>query len=59
MPFTQSQNITESYRWFAPELCYGKVVMSTASDVYSFSMTVIEVRFFCLLHAIFLDLEII
>ncbi|KDQ57135.1 hypothetical protein JAAARDRAFT_78967 [Jaapia argillacea MUCL 33604] len=38
--FTQSQGVSESYRWFAFELCYGTVVLSPAADIYAFAMTV-------------------
>ncbi|KAJ7910823.1 kinase-like domain-containing protein [Mycena leptocephala] len=41
-PFNQSRGVTNSYRWFAPELCIGEGVLSFASDVYSYGMTVLE-----------------
>ncbi|KAF7368658.1 TKL/TKL-ccin protein kinase [Mycena venus] len=41
-PFNQSRGVTSSYRWFAPELCVGEGVLSFASDVYSYGMTVLE-----------------
>ncbi|EJD03397.1 kinase-like protein [Fomitiporia mediterranea MF3/22] len=44
MPFTQSQGMSESYRWFAPELCYAPGVLSLESDIYAYSMTVLEAR---------------
>ncbi|OCB91948.1 kinase-like protein [Sanghuangporus baumii] len=42
MPFTQSSGVSESYRWFAPELCSAPGILSLASDVFAFAMTVIE-----------------
>lgn len=42
MPFTQSRGVSESYRWFAPELCSAPGVLSPASDVFAYSMTVLE-----------------
>ncbi|KAL5528090.1 hypothetical protein ACEPAF_7226 [Sanghuangporus sanghuang] len=42
MPFTQSRGVSDSYRWFAPELCSAPGVLSTASDVFAYSMTVLE-----------------
>ncbi|KAL5500981.1 hypothetical protein ACEPAH_9368 [Sanghuangporus vaninii] len=42
MPFTQSSGVSESYRWFAPELCSAPGILSPASDVFAFAMTVIE-----------------
>ncbi|KAH8119614.1 kinase-like protein [Phellopilus nigrolimitatus] len=44
VPFTQSRGVSESYRWFAPELCSAPGILSPASDVFAFSMTVLEVR---------------
>lgn len=44
MPFTQSRGVSDSYRWFAPELCSAPGVLSCASDVFAFSMTALEVR---------------
>jgi len=44
VPFTQSHGVSESYRWFAPELCVGKGTLSTCCDIYAFAMTVVEVR---------------
>ena len=43
VPFTQSRGVSESYRWFAPELCSVPGVISTYSDVFAFGMTVVEV----------------
>lgn len=43
IPFTQSRGVSDSYRWFAPELCNGPCVLSTASDIYAFAMTILEV----------------
>jgi hypothetical protein len=45
VPFTQSQGISDSYRWFAPELCVGPGILSTSSDIYSFAMTALEVGY--------------
>ena len=41
--FTQSQLAPQSYRWFAPELCYPPGVISLASDIYAFGMTILEI----------------
>ncbi|KAG7100268.1 hypothetical protein E1B28_002041 [Marasmius oreades] len=41
-PFTQSDGVAALYRWFAPEMCLGEGLMSPASDIYSFGMTVLE-----------------
>ena len=46
VPFTQSRGISDSYRWFAPELCSAPGILSTASDVFAYAMTVLEVRLF-------------
>jgi hypothetical protein len=43
VPFTQSRGVSDSYRWFAPEVCVGQGVLSTNSDVFAFAMTVLEV----------------
>lgn len=43
MPFTQSRGVSDSYRWFAPELCCFPGVISTRSDVFAFAMTALEV----------------
>ena len=43
MPFTQSRGVSDSYRWFAPELCCAPGILSTASDVFAYAMTVLEV----------------
>ncbi|KAI5115920.1 hypothetical protein M0805_005351 [Coniferiporia weirii] len=42
MPFTQSRGISESYRWFAPELCSATGILSPAADVFAYGMTVLE-----------------
>ncbi|KAJ7765638.1 kinase-like domain-containing protein [Mycena metata] len=42
IPFTQSRGVPDSYRWFAPEVCIGRGVLSLASDIYSYGMTVLE-----------------
>ncbi|KAF9256245.1 kinase-like protein [Marasmius fiardii PR-910] len=41
MRYTQSDGAISLYRWFAPEIHEG--VISLASDVYSFGMTVLEI----------------
>ena len=46
MPFTQSRGVSDSYRWFAPELCCSPGILSTASDVFAYAMTVLEVCLF-------------
>lgn len=43
VPFTQTRGLSDSYRWFAPELCTTNGTLSPASDVFSYSMTVLEV----------------
>ncbi|KAJ7918178.1 kinase-like protein [Mycena leptocephala] len=40
--FSQSRGVNDSYRWFAPEVCIGQGVLSLASDIYSYGMTVLE-----------------
>ncbi|KII95384.1 hypothetical protein PLICRDRAFT_99108 [Plicaturopsis crispa FD-325 SS-3] len=42
VPFTHSTGVNESYRWFAPEMLIGEGSFSTASDIYSFAMTMLE-----------------
>ncbi|KAJ7095185.1 kinase-like domain-containing protein [Mycena belliarum] len=42
VPFSQSRGVSDSYRWFAPEVCIGQGVLSLSSDVYAFGMTVLE-----------------
>lgn len=42
IPFTQSRGVSDSYRWFAPEVCVGQGVLSISSDVYAFAMTALE-----------------
>jgi len=42
VPFSQSNGVSDSYRWFAPELCIGQGMLSIRSDVYAFGMTVLE-----------------
>ncbi|KAJ7224674.1 kinase-like domain-containing protein [Mycena pura] len=39
---TQSHGVSDSYRWFAPELCTGDGSRSFSSDVYAYGMTVLE-----------------
>jgi hypothetical protein len=43
IPFTQSRGVSDSYRWFAPEVCVGQGVLSLNSDIYAYAMTVLEV----------------
>ncbi|KAJ4473806.1 kinase-like domain-containing protein [Lentinula aciculospora] len=42
IPFTQSRGVSDSYRWFAPEVCKGQGVLSARSDVYALGMTILE-----------------
>ncbi|KAJ7047565.1 kinase-like domain-containing protein [Mycena alexandri] len=42
VPFSQSRGVSDSYRWFAPELCVGPGVLSLGSDIYAYAMTVLE-----------------
>ena len=42
-PFTQSKGVSESYRWFAPELCSPPGMLSCQSDIFALAMTIIEV----------------
>ena len=41
---TQTAGESDSYRWFAPEILMGHVTMSAKGDIYSFGMTILEVR---------------
>jgi len=41
-PFTQSKGISDSYRWFAPEICSHPGILSPQSDMFSFAMTILE-----------------
>ncbi|THV03284.1 kinase-like protein [Dendrothele bispora CBS 962.96] len=43
IPFTQSRGVSDSYRWFAPEVCVGEGRLSIMSDIYAYAMTVLEV----------------
>ncbi|KAJ7638623.1 kinase-like domain-containing protein [Roridomyces roridus] len=43
IPFSQSRGVSDSYRWFAPEVCIGQGVLSLGSDVYAYGMTVLEI----------------
>ncbi|KAF7433209.1 hypothetical protein PC9H_005159 [Pleurotus ostreatus] len=43
IPFTQSRGVSDSYRWFAPEVCVGQGTLSVASDIYALAMTILEV----------------
>ena len=54
-PFTQSKGISDSYRWFAPEICSAPGVLSPQSDMFSFAMTVIEVNCAALYWKMFAD----
>ncbi|KAJ3745599.1 kinase-like domain-containing protein [Lentinula detonsa] len=42
IPFTQSRGVSDSYRWFAPEVCKGPGVLSARSDMYALGMTILE-----------------
>ncbi|KAK6984534.1 kinase-like domain-containing protein [Favolaschia claudopus] len=42
VPFTESRGASDSYRWFAPEVCADQGVLSLSSDVYAYGMTVLE-----------------
>jgi len=42
VPFSQSNGVSDSYRWFSPELCVGQGVLSISSDIYAFAMTILE-----------------
>ncbi|ESK97516.1 tkl tkl-ccin protein kinase [Moniliophthora roreri MCA 2997] len=42
VPFTQSRGVSDSYRWFAPEVCVGEGALSLAADIYAFAMTALE-----------------
>ncbi|KAF9076713.1 kinase-like domain-containing protein [Rhodocollybia butyracea] len=44
IPFTQSRGVSDSYRWFAPEVCKGQGVLSASSDIYALGMTILEVN---------------
>jgi len=41
LPMTEVQGL-HSFRWFAPEMLDGEMLISTSSDIYSFSMTILE-----------------
>ncbi|KAJ7179314.1 kinase-like domain-containing protein [Mycena filopes] len=43
IPFSQSRGVSDSYRWFAPEVCIGQGVLSMSSDVYAWAMTILEI----------------
>ncbi|KAJ7904313.1 kinase-like domain-containing protein [Mycena olivaceomarginata] len=43
IPFSQSRGVSDSYRWFAPEVCIGQGVLSLSSDVYAYGMTILEI----------------
>ncbi|KAL0574327.1 hypothetical protein V5O48_007638 [Marasmius crinis-equi] len=43
IPFTQSRGVSDSYRWFAPEVCVGQGALSKYSDIYAFAMTSLEI----------------
>ncbi|KAF8993115.1 hypothetical protein BDZ89DRAFT_1085898, partial [Hymenopellis radicata] len=42
VPFTQSRGVADSYRWFAPEVCVGQGLLSCASDIYAYAMTMLS-----------------
>ncbi|EPQ59367.1 kinase-like protein [Gloeophyllum trabeum ATCC 11539] len=42
VPFTQSRGVSDSYRWFAPELCIGQGILTLQADIYAYGMTVLE-----------------
>lgn len=50
VPFSQSNGVSDSYRWFAPELCIGQGVLSISSDIYAFAMTILEVCRSCQIY---------
>ena len=41
---TQSNDESDSYRWSAPEMSIEHATMSFKGDIYSFGMTILEVR---------------
>lgn len=43
IPFTQSRGVSDSYRWFAPEVCVGQGALSLNADIYAYAMTALEV----------------
>ncbi|KAJ7819707.1 TKL/TKL-ccin protein kinase [Mycena olivaceomarginata] len=43
IPFSQSREAPDPYRWFAPEVCIGQGVFFLSSDVYAYGMTVLEI----------------
>lgn len=43
IPFTQSRGVSDSYRWFAPEVCVGQGALSLYSDIYAYAMTILEI----------------
>jgi len=42
VPFSQTQGVSDSYRWFAPELCSAPGILSKESDMFSYGMMVLE-----------------
>lgn len=42
VPFSQSNGVSDSYRWFSPELYVGTGSLSTSSDIYAYAMTMLE-----------------
>ncbi|KAJ7086680.1 kinase-like domain-containing protein [Mycena epipterygia] len=50
IPFSQSRGVSDSYRWFAPEVCIGQGVLSLSSDVYAYGMCCLEESFVLLTH---------
>lgn len=45
VPFSQSNGVSDSFRWFAPELCIDEGVLSVNSDIYAYAMTILEVSY--------------
>ncbi|KAG6837924.1 hypothetical protein H0H93_008318 [Arthromyces matolae] len=41
-PLLSDFGVSQSYRWFAPEVCVGEGLLSPSSDIYAFGMTVLE-----------------
>ncbi|KAJ7819223.1 TKL/TKL-ccin protein kinase [Mycena leptocephala] len=43
LTFEDGAGFSDSYRWFAPEVCIGQGILSLSSDVYAYGMTVLEI----------------
>ena len=41
--FAENDYLTDSQRFFAPELCSANGVLSVRSDIFAYGMTVLEV----------------